>query len=231
AAIVANPNNLHVATALDCLAAGVPLLLEKPVGVQLDEVSELVAVARRSGVPLLVGHHRRHNPLVVRARQLIAEGALGRLLSVTALWQLKKPDSYFEVAWRREPGAGMLLTNLIHDLDLLRHLCGEVREVQALAGNAIRGLPNEDNIALLLRFANGALGSLTGCDAAAAPWSWELAAGENPVYPRQAEQPCYLLAGTEGALSLPQLRRWRYAEARQGWHDPLAASEEAVATG
>ena len=203
AAIVANPNNLHVATALDCLAAGVPLLLEKPVGVQLDEVSELVAVARRSGVPLLVGHHRRHNPLVVRARQLIAEGALGRLLSVTALWQLKKPDSYFEVAWRREPGAGMLLTNLIHDLDLLRHLCGEVREVQALAGNAIRGLPNEDNIALLLRFANGALGSLTGCDAAAAPWSWELAAGENPVYPRQAEQPCYLLAGTEGALSLP----------------------------
>lgn len=172
AAIVANPNNLHVATALDCLAAGVPLLLEKPVGVQLDEVSELVAVARRSGVPLLVGHHRRHNPLVVRARQLIAEGALGRLLSVTALWQLKKPDSYFEVAWRREPGAGMLLTNLIHDLDLLRHLCGEVREVQALAGNAIRGLPNEDNVALLLRFANGALGSLTGCDAAAAPWSW-----------------------------------------------------------
>lgn len=136
-------------------------------------MSELVAVARRSGVPLLVGHHRRHNPLVVRARQLIAEGALGRLLSVTALWQLKKPDSYFEVAWRREPGAGMLLTNLIHDLDLLRHLCGEVREVQALAGNAIRGLPNEDNIALLLRFANGALGSLTGCDAAAAPWSWE----------------------------------------------------------
>lgn len=231
AAIVANPNNLHVATALDCLAAGVPLLLEKPVGVQLDEVSELVAVARRSGVPLLVGHHRRHNPLVVRARQLIAEGALGRLLSVTALWQLKKPDSYFEVAWRREPGAGMLLTNLIHDLDLLRHLCGEVREVQALAGNAIRGLPNEDNVAVLLRFANGALGSLTGCDAAAAPWSWELAAGENPVYPRQAEQPCYLLAGTEGALSLPQLRRWRYAEARQGWHDPLAASVEAVAAG
>ncbi len=61
--------------------------------------------------------------------------------------------------------------------------------------------------------------------------SWELAAGENPVYPRQAEQPCYLLAGTEGALSLPQLRRWRYAEARQGWHDPLAASVEAVAAG
>ena len=232
AAIVANPNNLHVATALDCLAAGVPLLLEKPVGVQLDEVSELVAVARRSGVPLLVGHHRRHNPLVVRARQLIAEGALGRLLSVTALWQLKKPDSYFEVAWRREPGAGMLLTNLIHDLDLLRHLCGEVREVQALAGNAIRGLPNEDNIALLLRFANGALGSLTGCDAAAAPWSWELAAGENPVYPRQAEQPCYLLAGTEGALSLPSsaagatprpgragTTRWR--PARRPWRQAI----------
>ena len=231
AVIVANPNNLHVATALGCVEAGVPVLVEKPVGVHLDEVRALVEASRRHDVPVLVGHHRRHNPLIAKAHQVIADGKLGRLINVTALWQLQKPDSYFDTPWRREPGAGFLLTNLIHDLDLLRHLCGEVREVQALAGNAIRGLPNEDNIALLLRFANGALGSLTGCDAAAAPWSWELAAGENPVYPRQAEQPCYLLAGTEGALSLPQLRRWRYAEARQGWHDPLAASVEAVATG
>lgn len=226
AVIVANPNALHVSTALDCLAAGVPVLLEKPVGVHLDEARELVAFSASTRVPVLVGHHRRHNPLIVRAHEIVSRGELGKLTNVTALWQLRKPESYFDIPWRREAGAGMLLTNLIHDLDLLRHLCGEVRQVQALTSNAVRGFGNEDCAAVLLQFENGALGSLTGSDAVAAPWSWELGSGENPIYPRQADQPCYLLAGTEGALSIPQLKRWHYAEAGAGWHDPLQQVQE-----
>ncbi len=231
AVIVANPNNLHVSTAQDCLAAGVPVLLEKPVGVHLDEVRELVAATRTTGVPVLVGHHRRHNPLIARAHELLRSGALGRLTNVTALWQLHKPEHYFDIPWRREAGAGMLLTNLIHDLDLLRHLCGEVRQVQAITSNSVRGYANEDCAAVLLQFDNGALGSLTGSDAAAAPWSWELDSGENPVYPRQPDQPCYLLAGTAGALSIPQLKRWYYAEAGAGWHEPLLMHQEAFDPG
>lgn len=228
AVIVANPNALHVRTALDCIAAGVPVLLEKPVGVHLDEVRELVAASESAGVPVLVGHHRRHNPLIVRARELIEQGALGRLTTVTALWQLQKPDSYYDIPWRREAGAGMLLTNLIHDLDLLRHLCGEVRQVQAITGNGVRGFANEDSAAIVLQFENGTLGSLTGSDAVAAPWSWELDSGENPVYPRQADQPCYLLAGTRGSLSIPQLRHWHYARDGGGWHQPLLQAQEEV---
>ncbi len=231
AVIIANPNNLHVACALDCVEAGVPVLVEKPVGVHLDEVRALVEASRRRGVPVLVGHHRRHNPLIAKAHQIIGEGKLGRLINVTALWQLQKPDSYFETPWRREPGAGFLLTNLIHDLDLLRHLCGEVVQVQAFTRNDVRGFANEDSAAVLLQFANGALGSLTGSDAVAAPWSWELDSGESPIYPRQDGQPCYLLAGTHGALSIPQLKRWHYAEAGSGWHTPLLQSEEAIPAG
>lgn len=230
AVIIANPNALHVSTALDCLAAGVPVLLEKPVGVHLDEVRELVAASERTGVPVLVGHHRRHNPLITRARELLEQGVVGRLTTVTALWQVQKPDSYYDIPWRREAGAGMLLTNLIHDLDLLRHLCGEVRQVQAITSNAVRGFANEDSVAVLLQFDNGALGSLTGSDAVAAPWSWELDSGENPVYPQQADQPCYLLAGTRGALSIPQLKRWHYAEDGAGWHQPLLQAQEAFAS-
>ena len=226
AVIVANPNALHVSTALDCIAAGVPVLLEKPVGVHLDEVRELVSASEAAGVPVLVGHHRRHNPLIARTRALISEGALGRLTTVTALWQLQKPDSYYAIEWRRQKGAGMVLTNLIHDLDLLRHLCGEVRQVQAVTSNAVRGFAIEDSAAVLLQFENGALGTLTGSDAVAAPWSWELDSGENPVYPRHADQPCYLLAGTRGALSVPQLQRWQYAEDGAGWHQPLHKHQE-----
>lgn len=124
-----------------------------------------------------------------------------------------------------------MLTNLIHDLDLLRHLCGEVVQVQAFTRNDVRGFANEDSAAVLLQFANGALGSLTGSDAVAAPWSWELDSGESPVYPRQDGQPCYLLAGTQGALSIPQLKRWHYAEAGSGWHTPLLQSEESIPVG
>ncbi|MDR6680052.1 Gfo/Idh/MocA family protein [Pseudomonas oryzihabitans] len=230
AVIVANPNALHVATALDCLEQGIPVLLEKPVGTTPAEVAQLLAAQRASQVPLLVGHHRRHNPLIARALELLREGAIGRLVTVTALWQLQKPDAYFASAWRREAGAGMLLTNLIHDLDLLRHLCGEVRKVQAFTDNALRGYANADSAVINLQFENGALGSLTASDGAAAPWSWELTSGENPVYPRQSDQPCYLFAGTEGALSVPQLRLWRYAEPGGGWHQPLASQSQMPAT-
>ena len=90
----------------------------------------------------------------------------------------------------------------------------------------MRGFANEDCAAVLLQFDNGALGSLTGSDAVAAPWSWELDSGENPVYPRQADQPCYLLAGTGGALSIPQLKRWQYAESSGGWHQALQVVQE-----
>lgn len=228
AVIVANPNALHVATALDCLNLGIPLLLEKPVGTTSAEVAQLLHAQRDQRVPLLVGHHRRHNPLIARAHELLRQGALGRLVTVTALWQLQKPESYFESAWRREAGAGMLLTNLIHDLDLLRHLCGEVRQVQAFADNALRGYANADSAVINLQFESGALGCLIASDGAVAPWSWELTSGENPVYPHQPDQSCYLFAGTEGALSVPQLRLWRYAEPGAGWYQPLATEGRAT---
>ena len=72
--------------------------------------------------------------------------------------------------------------NLIHDMDLLRHLCGEVTSVQAFESNAARGI-REDSAVILLRFANGALGTVTVSDTIVAPWSWELTTGgENPAY-------------------------------------------------
>ncbi len=69
----------------------------------------------------------------------------------------------------------------------------------------MRGNPIEETAAILLSFANGALGTFSVSDTTAAPWSWELTARENPAYPATG-QACYMIGGTEGALELPGLR-------------------------
>ena len=94
----------------------------------------LVEAAEAAGVPILVGHHRRHSPLIQRARAIVASGRLGRITAVTGLCLYRKPDhGYFDGAnaWRREPGGGVILINLVHVVDDLRNLCGEITEVQA----------------------------------------------------------------------------------------------------
>jgi predicted dehydrogenase len=130
-----------------------------------------------------------------------------------------KPDDYFDVAWRREPGGGPVLINLIHDIDLLRHLIGEVAAVQAVTSNARRGHAVEDTAAVLLRFANGALATLLTSDATPSPWNYDLCAGEFERYPRQDADSIHV-CGSEGSLTLPRLELWRYSGAR-GWSEPL----------
>lgn len=226
-AIIATPNALHVPGAIECLEAGVPVLVEKPLAESVAAAQRLVAAQARTGIPVLAGHHRRHNPIVKAARKLVQEGGIGRLVAVNALFLIRKPDDYFDVAWRREAGGGPVLINLIHDIDNVRFICGEIDAVQAMTSSATRGFAVEDTAALIFRFANGALGTATVSDVTPTPWSWELSSGENKAYP-QRDGLCYLIAGSEGSLSIPALERWHY-QGRQGWWEPLLRESLAVA--
>lgn len=229
AAIVATPNALHCEAALACIAARVPLLVEKPIADTLAAGMEIVRAARAAGVPLMVGHQRRHNPIAREARRLVDGGWLGRPVAATVQATWLKPDAYFQTAWRRERGGGPVLINLIHDIDLLRFLLGGVASVQALSSNAVRRFAVEDTAAVVLRLDSGALATLLTSDASVSPWNWDLAAGEAAHYPRQ-DVDSYHLCGTEGALTLPGLRAWRYAGAR-GWHEPLTVQRTALHAG
>jgi predicted dehydrogenase len=220
--IIATPNQLHVENGLEVIRAGLPALVEKPIADDVKSATKLVEAAEAAGVPLLVGHHRRHNPMIQAAKATVASGRLGQLVSVHGFFWLMKPDSYFDIVWRREAGAGPILTNLIHDIDLLRYLCGEVEMVQALTSNAVRGHVIEETAVVLLRFANGALGTINVSDSIVAPWSWELTTGENPVYPR-TDQSCYTIGGTLGSLTIPKLEVWHDNQKRDWWQ-PLEAS-------
>jgi predicted dehydrogenase len=210
---------LHVANGLEAVAAGIPALVEKPIADDVRSAETLVVAAENAKVPLMTGHHRRHNPMVQKAKALVDAGRIGRLVTVHGYFWLMKPDDYFDIAWRREKGAGPVLMNLIHDVDLLRYLCGEVVSVMALTSNAIRGHVIEETAVVLLKFANGALGTVNVSDSVVAPWNWEQTTGENPAYPR-TDQFCYTIGGTHGSLTIPKLEVWSNA-GKRSWFEPF----------
>ena len=217
--IVATPNQMHVANGMECIEAGLPVLIEKPIADDLVGAEALVDSAERRGVPLLVGHHRRHDPMIQRAKEEIDSGRLGQIVSVHGMFWLIKPDDYFDVVWRREKGAGPILLNLIHDVDLLRYLCGEIVAVQAAQSNRVRNYPVEETAVIILYFDSGALGTVNVSDTIQAPWSWEFTAGENPAYSHTAET-CYQIGGRRASLALPQLDLWHHPS-KASWWAPL----------
>jgi predicted dehydrogenase len=226
--ILATPNQLHLDQALECIAAGIPTLVEKPVAHTLEAGIRLCEAAEAAGVPILVGHHRRHSSNMDKAVEIIASGVLGKIVAIsgTTLFYKAENEGYFDgpFAWRREPGGGPILINMIHEIGNLRSLCGEIVAVQAFTSNATRHHPVEDTAAIVLRFAGGALGTFLLSDTAASDHSWEQTSGEDPRYDKSHtdRDDCYHVAGTYGSLSIPTMRLNRFhTAADQSWHKPL----------
>jgi predicted dehydrogenase len=137
--VLATPNQLHVPHALTCIAAGLPILLEKPIAPTVAEAESLLRVVDERGAKLLIGHHRAHSPIMAKAREVVASGQLGRLVTVVGSATFYKPEQYYaDAPWRKEPGAGPILLNMIHEVHNLRMLCGDIVAVQAFASTATR---------------------------------------------------------------------------------------------
>ena len=220
--ILATPNHLHVPQALQCIAAGVPVLVEKPIATTVAEGAQLLKAANDAGVQVLIGHHRAHSPIMAKAKEVIHSGKLGKLVAVMGSATFVKPDHYYvEGAWRTKVGGGPILINMIHEVHNLRMLCGDIVAVQAFASNATRGYEVEDTVAINLRFASGVLGTFMLSDAAACPRSWEQTSQENKSYASYADEDCYVITGTMGALSVPTMRLKTYprAQDRSWWKE------------
>jgi predicted dehydrogenase len=221
--ILATPNVLHISQALECIAAGIPVLIEKPVSDDLVSAQRFEHDIKGLDVPVLVGHHRRHNPLIQKAKSLIAGGRIGDIRAVSGTCWFYKPDDYFNTTpWRKQKGAGPVSVNLVHDIDLIRFLCGEVQSVQAQACLSKRGYENEDVASAVLRFENDVIGTISVSDSVVAPWSWEMTSSEYPIYPRTS-QSSYIIGGSEGSLSVPDLTLWKHIE-EPDWWSPISAT-------
>lgn len=224
-AIIATPNGHHASVADFCARRGVHVLVEKPIADSIDNARRIVKAADDTGIQVLVGHHRRHSAHIQEARSIIKAGALGRLVAVSMLWALLKPADYYDVEWRRRrPGGGPTFINLVHELDTLRFICGEIRQVYVQSSSAVRELDVEDTLAISLSFENGAVGSVVASDTTPSPWSYEATTHENPSY-FHTDENCYYFLGTLGSLAFPRMELWRYAdEARSGWQYPMTKS-------
>ena len=224
--VLATPNKLHVEQGLACVLAGVPALVEKPVAHTLAEGIRLCEAAEAANVKLLVGHHRIHSPILRETCAIIRSGTLGPIIGVIGSAVFYKPDHYFDDApWRRQPGGGPILINMIHEVGNLRRMVGEIAAVQAFASSATRGFPVEDTVALNLRFANGALGTFLLSDTAACAKSWEQTSQENKSYATYPDEDCYTIIGANGSLAVPTMRLKVYASNEdRSWWKPFRSS-------
>lgn len=218
--IIATPTVLHIDQAMKCIEKKIPLLIEKPISVHAKDAITLIKRSKELDVPLLIGQHRRHNQIIKTTKKILDEGVLGEIRSIQATCWFYKPDHYFDAApWRKLKGAGPIYVNLIHDVDLLRYFCGEVKTVYANAIRSTRGYDNEDVASAVLTFKNDIIANVSVSDSISSPWSWETTSNEHPVYPN-TNNSCYLIGGAEGSLSLPDLKLWKH-EKKPDWWTPL----------
>lgn len=228
--IVATPTEHHLAPCLAALDSGAHVLVEKPIAATLSEAEAIVAKSEQTGRHVLVGHHRRYYPQVHRAREIVRRGHLGRLVAVSGQWGLRKHDGYYEPDWRKRRAAGPVLTNLIHEMDCLRFICGEVTSISAETANSVSNIEKEDAAALIMSFENGALGSFVLSDQTCSPWAWEFATGENPAFPRAGRNVLRFM-GTEASLEFPNLVVWRHDNGAGDWTTEIKPHPEELELG
>ncbi len=231
--IIATPNHLHAPIGIVCAQHGLHLLVEKPITPSLAEADHLVEAAARNKVRILVGHQRRFNARVETAREIVRGGGLGTLIGATITWALLKPPQYFEgpFAWRKNKGGGPILINLIHEIDNLRYICGEIEEVFAVSSNRVRNFAVEDTAGVTLRFETGAVGSIFVSDCAPSVSAYEGTTGENPLIYHDVGN-CYHFYGTEASLLFPQMKKLFYSDpVKSGWHFPITEQGVKVVQG
>lgn len=222
--IVATPTEHHLQPTLTALQGGAHVLVEKPIMPTLKQAAIVIAASADTGRQVLVGHHRRYYTQVHKARELVQDGTLGQLITVSGQWNMRKNESYYDPDWRHKWQAGPVVTNLIHDMDALRYICGDVVSISAETSNASLGFEKEDAAGLVMRFKSGALGTFVLSDQATSPWSWEYATGETAFFPKTGQNAVYF-NGSKGALEFPNLVLWHHGNEPADWNHALRRQE------
>ena len=173
---ICTPGDSHAEIAIAAARAGKAVLCEKPLANTVRDAERMLAAVERAGVPHMICHNYRRVPAVALARQIIGDGRIGTIRHFRGVYlQDWITDPAFPLVWRldrRNAGSGALGDIASHVIDLARMLVGEIAEVSGVTETFIktRPLPGnpkrkgrvtvDDAAVALVRFANGALGSI-----------------------------------------------------------------------
>jgi len=184
---IGSPSGLHAEHGIAAARRGLHVLTEKPIDINTGQADALIAAASEAGVTLGVFFQDRFKPDIVRTKQWIEAGILGKPILADARVKWFRPSSYYaDSRWRgtlQLDGGGALINQAIHTVDLLLWFFGDVASVQAQFKTSLHAIEAEDTLAALLEFANGATGVI------------QATTSVFPGYPRRLE-----LTGSEGTL-------------------------------
>jgi len=183
------PHHLHCPVAVESAKAGKHVIVEKPMARTLDEADAMIKAASDSDVVLMVAEHHRYISAVVKAKELIDDGLLGEVLIIECKLIYGNQNAWpLSADWCNKDeyrGGGVVLSDAVHRVNVLRTLGGEVASVYALQPPESY-FDGEDTSLITLRFQKGSIGSL--------PVSWATRLGD------MNSGPWFSIYGREGTI-------------------------------
>jgi predicted dehydrogenase len=172
AIIIATPHPSHREITIQAVEAGKHVLVEKPMSVTPSEADDMIEAARRSGVSLSVLFNNRFRPEALKMRELIDQGAVGKIYRATMTSAMFRTQDYYDrLDWRgtwQDEGGGALINQGIHAIDMFQWLAGMPQSVFGVVRSLKHDIEVEDYATAILEYEGGALGTLH-CDTVQAP--------------------------------------------------------------
>ncbi len=157
AVIVATINSELAPISAAAIRAGKHVLVEKPAGISVKQIDELIALAKKNKVCVRVGFNHRHHPAFIKAREIFESGVMGEMMFVRARYGHGGRIGY-DKEWRADPkfsGGGELIDQGIHLIDLAGWFLGDFKKVNGHAATYFWKMPVDDNAFLDLQTAKG----------------------------------------------------------------------------
>jgi predicted dehydrogenase len=157
AVIVATINSALAGVAAAAIRAGKHVIVEKPAGISVKQIDELISLAEQHGVCVRVGFNHRYHPAFIKAREIFGSGVMGELMFIRARYGHGGRVGY-DKEWRANPklsGGGELIDQGIHLIDLAGWFLGGFKKIDGHAATFFWNMPVDDNAFLDLRTTNG----------------------------------------------------------------------------
>lgn len=203
---IATESGKHASIALDCIAAGCHVIIEKPIALSIEDADAIIAAGKEKGVKVCACHQNRFNKAIQKIRDAIDKERFGRLLYGTAHIRWARDREYYaRASWRGtwEQDGGALMNQCIHDIDLLRWMMGdEITEVVGMTDRLKHDYIEAEDLGIaLVRFANGSYGIIEGT---------------TNIYPRNLEETLYIFGekGTvkAGGEAVNIIEEWNFSD-------------------